>query len=93
MTGDGRTAVLLRDTRDRPAVPDPWMRRDGGSRRCPGSRPMIDPERRDRPAARIAALQDRVTNKLSRLYDGPLLSSLTAVAFMAFSIIFNISLT
>ena len=93
MTGDGRTAVLLRDTRDRPAVPDPRMRRDGGGGLYPGSRPMIDPERRDRPAARIAALRDRVTSKLSRLYDGPLLSSLTAVAFMALSIIFNLSLS
>jgi hypothetical protein len=41
---------------------------------------MIDPERRDRPATRIAAIRDRVTSKLSRLYDGPLLSSLTRVA-------------
>ena len=32
-------------------------------------------------------------NKISRLYDGPLLSSLTALAFMALSIIFNISLS
>ncbi len=74
MTGDGRTALFLRDTRDRPAMPDPRTRRD-------------------RLAARIAALRDRVTNKLSRLYDGPLMSSLTAVAFMALSIIFNISLS
>ena len=93
MTGDGPTAVLLRDTRDRPAVADPRMRRDGGGGRYPGSRPMIDPQRRDRPAARFAALRDRVTAKLSRLYDKPLVSSLTAVAFMALSIIFNISLT
>lgn len=32
-------------------------------------------------------------NKISRLYDEPLLSILTAVAFMALSIIFNISLS
>ena len=74
MTGDGRAAVFHRDTRDRPAVADPRMRRD-------------------RLAAGIAAMGDRVTTKLSRLYDGPLLSSLTAVAFMALSIIFNISLS
>ena len=65
----------------------------GGGGRYPGSRPMIDPERRDRLATRLAAMRDRVTSRLSRLYDGPLLSSLTAVAFMALSIIFNISLT
>lgn len=35
----------------------------------------------------------RVKDKISRLYDKPLVSSLTAVAFMALSIIFNISLT
>ena len=41
----------------------------------------------------IAALPARVKNKISRLYDGPLLSSLTAVASMALSIICNIRLS
>lgn len=35
----------------------------------------------------------QLKNKISRLYDGPLLSSLTAVAVMTLSIIFNISLS
>ncbi len=54
---------------------------------------MIDPERRNRPGTRIAAMIARVKNKISRLYDGPLLSSLTAVAVMTLSIIFNINLS
>ncbi len=54
---------------------------------------MINPERQGRPCTRIAAMNARVKNTISRLYDGPLLSSLTAVAFMALSIIFNISLS
>ena len=35
----------------------------------------------------------RVKNKISRLYDKPLLSSLTALAFMALSMFISISLS
>ncbi len=39
------------------------------------------------------AMNSRVKNKISRLYDKPLLSSLTALAIMAASIIISISLS
>lgn len=35
----------------------------------------------------------RVKDKISRLYDKPLVSSLTAVAFMALSIFISVSLS
>ena len=38
-------------------------------------------------------MNTRVKNKISRLYDKPLLSSLTAVAFIALSIFVSISLS
>ncbi len=46
------------------------------------------PECKDR-----VAMNARVKNKISRLYDKPLASSLTAVALMAVSIIISISLS
>ena len=48
---------------------------------------------RDRPATRFVAMKARIKPKISRLYHGLLSSSLTAVAFMALSIIFSIGLT
>ncbi len=39
------------------------------------------------------AMNARVKNKISRLYDKPLLSSLTALAFIVLSIIISISLS
>ncbi len=40
-----------------------------------------------------ATMKAQVKNKISRLYDKPLLSSLTALAFMALSIFINTSLS
>ena len=38
-------------------------------------------------------MSHRVTDKISRLYDKPLVSSLTDVAFMALSIFISVSLS
>ena len=59
-----------------------------------GDRYMIQINARDRPGTKDrSAMTSRVKNKISRLYDKPLASSLTALAILALSIFTNISLS
>ena len=55
---------------------------------------MIYTERSGSPGPKdLIAMRPRVKNKISRLYDKPLVSSLTALAIMAASIFISITLS